>query len=304
MSIFLEPAPLTGPAILSTGWPVLAHTPVALSAALPARPAGGRAVVMTMGALHAGHASLMREARKSSEQVVVTVFVNPLQFGPGEDLDRYPRTLPADMEVCAAEGVDAVFAPSAEVMYPDGPPCVRVDPGPLGDLLEGESRPGHFVGVLTVVLKLLMITRADRAYFGEKDFQQLALIRQMVRDLQLPVEIIGVPTVREGDGLARSSRNRYLDPAQRTVAPTLAAALAAGVAAGTDGTPAVLAAVRGVLESQPLITLDRLDLVDPITLRPATSGPARLLIAARLGTTRLIDNIAVALPAPVLDEEV
>jgi pantoate--beta-alanine ligase len=191
-----------------------------LGSAIAAAP-GLCGVVMTMGALHEGHAALMRAARKDSAFVMATIFVNPLQFGPNEDLARYPRTFEADLEVCAAEGVDLVFAPSPEEMYPHGQPGITVDPGPLGTQLEGEHRPGHFAGVLTVVLKLLNLTRADRSYFGEKDYQQLTLIRAMVRDLELEVEIVGVPTVREPDGLALSSRNRYLSDAERDLSLSL-----------------------------------------------------------------------------------
>ncbi|NUT37433.1 MAG: pantoate--beta-alanine ligase, partial [Hamadaea sp.] len=188
---------------------IVVHTRGDLAAARAA--AQGRVgVVMTMGALHEGHATLLREARKGADVLIATIFVNPLQFGPTEDFTRYPRTMEADLEVCRAEGVDVVFAPTPEVMYPHGEPAVRVDPGPLAAELEGAVRPGHFSGVLTVVHKLLSLTRADVAHFGEKDYQQLTLITQMVRDLDLGVEIVGVPTVREADGLALSSRNRYL----------------------------------------------------------------------------------------------
>ncbi|WP_165985983.1 pantoate--beta-alanine ligase, partial [Streptomyces sp. YIM 98790] len=200
--------------------------------ALP-RPAGAgpRAVVMTMGALHEGHATLIRAARARAGrdgQVVVTVFVNPLQFGEGEDFDRYPRTLDADLEVAAAAGADAVFAPSAAEVYPGGEPQVRISAGPMGERLEGASRPGHFDGMLTVVAKLLHLTAPDIALYGQKDAQQLALIRRMVRDLDFPVEIVGVPTVREEDGLALSSRNRYLSGAERRTALALSRALFAG----------------------------------------------------------------------------
>jgi pantoate--beta-alanine ligase len=189
--------------------------------------AGDVAVVMTMGALHAGHAALLRRARAEARSVLLTIFVNPLQFGPNEDFDRYPRTFEADLAVARAEGVDLVFAPSREVMYPLGEPAVRVDPGPLGDILEGTSRPGFFHGVLTVVNKLFQLTRPDLAFFGEKDYQQLTLIRTMARDFDLPVDVRGVPTVREPDGLALSSRNRYLAPAEREAALVLHRALSA-----------------------------------------------------------------------------
>jgi pantoate--beta-alanine ligase len=282
---------------------VVARTRDELTAALAAPADGPRAVVMTMGALHDGHAQLIRTARQQAEQVLVTIFVNPLQFGPNEDLDRYPRTLDADLKICRREGADIAFAPTPDVVYPGGDPSVRVDPGPLGARLEGASRPGHFAGMLTVVLKLLHLTAPQLAFFGEKDFQQLVLIRRMARDLDLPVQIVGVPTVREADGLARSSRNRYLDPAQRTAALALSRALAAGSAAASRGRAAVLAAVEQELTRDPLVVPDRIDLVDPDTLEDATTGPARLLLAAKLGSTRLIDTAPIALPAVSLGED-
>jgi len=257
-----------------------------------AKMAGTVAVVMTMGALHDGHEALIRAARERADEVLVTIFVNPLQFGPNEDFDRYPRSLDADLAVCGRNGVDVVFAPGLGDMYPHGEPAVRVNPGPVGEILEGASRPGFFHGVLTVVLKLLQLTRPHLAFFGEKDYQQLTLIRAMTRDLDVPVEIVGVPTVRETDGLARSSRNRYLDPAQRQAALALSAALSAGVAAARDGAdgPALLAAAAAALGNR--VELDYLALTDP-DLGPAPGhGPARLLIAARVGSTRLIDNTA------------
>ncbi len=253
---------------------------------------GRVAVVMTMGALHAGHASLLRAARSRADSVIVTIFVNPTQFGPGEDFDRYPRTLEDDLAVCSREGVDLVFAPPARVMYPGGEPAVRVDPGPLGEIFEGASRPGFFRGVLTVVAKLLHLTRPDLAFFGEKDYQQLALVSAMVADLDLPVEVVGVPTVREPDGLALSSRNRYLSPVERASALALSRALAAAVAEGPGGAVAALRAASDVLGSDPGVKLDYLALTDP-GLRPlAGGGPARLLVAAWAGGTRLIDNVA------------
>ncbi len=253
---------------------------------------GTVAVVMTMGALHEGHASLLRAARKDADHVLMTLFVNPLQFGPNEDFDRYPRTFDHDLEVAHDEGVDLVFAPSRDVMYPDGEPAVRVSPGPLGEVLEGASRPGFFHGVLTVVLKLLHLTRPDRAYFGEKDYQQLTLIRAMVRDLDLPIEIDGVPIVREPDGLALSSRNRYLTAPERERALALSRALRAGATAADAGQagPDILAAAGASLAS---VDLDYLVLTDPWLAPAPTAGPARLLVAARVGTTRLIDNTPV-----------
>jgi pantoate--beta-alanine ligase len=258
---------------------------------------GSVAVVMTMGALHPGHAELVRVARKRADVVVVTIFLNPLQFAPGEDLSRYPRTFDADLVICEREGVDLVFAPTPDVVHPDGEPSVRVDAGWLGDVLEGASRPGHFSGVLTVVAKLFHLTRADVALFGEKDAQQLALIRGMVRDLDIGVEVVGVPTVREPDGLALSSRNMYLSADDRQIAVTLSSALYAGAARAEAGAEQVLAAAAEVLRDVPGLEVDYLELVDDQTWQPATAsdGHARLLVAARLGSTRLIDNVPVTL---------
>lgn len=256
---------------------------------------GPVAVVMTMGALHEGHAALLRQARTRAATVITTIFVNPLQFGPTEDFDRYPRTLETDLELCAREDVDIVFAPSASVVYPSGQPRTRVDPGPLGEILEGASRPGFFHGVLTVVLKLINLTRPDAVFFGEKDFQQVALVRQMVRDLDLDVEVVGVPTVREPDGLALSSRNRYLSGPERTTALALAAALRAGRDAGAGGAGAVEAAAKDVLAADAGLRLDYAVVTAP-DLGPAPdTGEARLLLAAKVGTTRLIDNAPVHL---------
>jgi pantoate--beta-alanine ligase len=275
----------------------VARTRDELAAALAAagRPRG---VVMTMGALHEGHAALLRAARRECRSVVATLFVNPLQFGAGEDLDRYPRTFDADLAVCAREGVDVLFAPSEREMYPSGRPATIVAPGPLGDELEGASRPGHFAGVLTAVLKLLHVTAPDVAYFGEKDYQQLTLIRRMVRDLDAGVRIVGVPTVREPDGLALSSRNRYLSPSERETALTLSRALGAGRAAGPRGEPAVLRAAHAVLADQPDLALDYLELRAPDLGPPPDAGEARLLVAAKVGGTRLIDNTPVLLARP------
>jgi pantoate--beta-alanine ligase len=250
-------------------------------------------VVMTMGALHEGHRALIRDAREHADSVLVTIFVNPLQFGPNEDFDRYPRTFDQDLEICRTERVDLVFAPDRDEMYPGGEPEVRIDAGRLGGILEGASRPGHFDGVLTVVCKLLLLTRADLAFFGEKDYQQLALIKQMVRDLEIPVDVRGVPTVREPDGLALSSRNRYLTAEQRRAALALSRALREG-AAQTDA-DSVRTVASKILSEGTGIAVDYLALTDP-ALGPAPSvGPARLLVAARVGTTRLIDNMAVRL---------
>ena len=244
---------------------------------------GRVAVVMTMGALHEGHASLLRAARAQADAVLLTVFVNPLQFGAGEDLDRYPRTLDADLELAAREGVDVVFAPTPDVVYPSSP-LVRVTAGPLGDVLEGAHRPGHFDGVLTVVLKLLLLTRPDVALFGEKDAQQLACIRRMVRDLDVPVEVVGVPTVREPDGLALSSRNRYLSPEERSSALALSRALREVADTGD------VAAGRALLDAEPAVVADYLERVDPTTFACDPTGPL-VVVAARVGSTRLIDNL-------------
>jgi pantoate--beta-alanine ligase len=312
---------------------------------------GRTAVVMTMGALHEGHATLIRAARAQVGPqgfVIVTVFVNPLQFGAGEDLDRYPRTLDADLKTAEQAGADVVFAPSADEVYPGGEPQVRITAGPMGERLEGASRPGHFDGMLTVVAKLLNLTRPDVALFGQKDAQQLALIRRMVRDLNFPVEIVGVATVRESDGLALSSRNRYLSPPERRTAlalsralfaahdrlaaqqalharaeaipaaPTRAAALSAigearaaadahavAQAAPAGGADAVRAAARGVLDeaarARPPLALDYLALIDPVTFAEVPddhTGEAILAVAAKVGATRLIDNIPLTFGTP------
>ena len=258
---------------------------------------GPVALVPTMGALHEGHRALVRAARERAASVVVSVFVNPTQFGPGEDFDRYPRTWDADLAALAEEGADLVFHPEVDDVYPPGALGVTVDPGPLGSVLEGAVRPGHFAGVLTVVGKLFGLVRPDLALFGEKDYQQLTLIRAMARELALGVEVVGVPTVREDDGMALSSRNRSLAPEQRAAAATISAALRAGAAAGPDGPDAVLAAARTVLDAEPTLRQDYLELTDT-DLGPApAAGPARLLVAARAGTTRLLDNVPVDLGA-------
>jgi pantoate--beta-alanine ligase len=264
------------------------------------RAAGRKvALVPTMGALHDGHLELVRHARRApgATVVAVSIFVNPLQFGPGEDLDRYPRTLEADLDKCRAAGVELVFTPTATAMYGENAQ-VTVHPGPLGDELDGAVRPGHFAGVLTVVTKLFGIVRPQLAYFGEKDYQQLVLVRRMSRELNLGVDVIGVPTVREPDGLALSSRNVYLSPEERKRAVTLSAALSAGKHAAVGGGDAVLEAAEKVLATEPDIAVDYLALRDP-ELGPAPEhGQARLLIAARLGKTRLIDNMALNLGQP------
>jgi pantoate--beta-alanine ligase len=256
------------------------------------------ALVPTMGALHDGHRQLMRAARRLPNTVLtVSIFVNPLQFGPGEDYERYPRPLDADLDACRAERVELVFNPEREAMYPPDS-HTTVHPGPLGEELEGAARPGHFAGVLTVVAKLFHLVRPDFALFGEKDYQQLVLVRRMVRDLDLDVKVVGVPIVRESDGLARSSRNVYLDPEQRAAAVALSAALTAGGRVSAEGTAAVLDAARSVLDKESGIDVDYLE-VRARDLGPApASGEARLLVAARVGATRLIDNAPVFLGEP------
>jgi pantoate--beta-alanine ligase len=265
------------------------------------------AVVMTMGALHEGHASLIRaaRARAGDGRVTVSVFVNPLQFGPNEDLDRYPRTLDADVKLAEQAGADVVFAPDVDEVYPGGEPQVRVSAGPMGERFEGASRPGHFDGMLTVVAKLLHLTRPRAAFFGQKDAQQLALIHRMVTDLNFRVEVVGVPTVREGDGLALSSRNRYLSEAERVSARELSRALFAGREAAPQGPAAALRAARAVLEhaasSEPPVRPDYLALIDPADFTEAAPdhrGPAVLAVAAKVGGTRLIDNIPLEFGAP------
>lgn len=260
---------------------------------------GRRAVVMTMGALHDGHAELMREARRlvgPDGVVIATVFVNPTQFGAGEDFERYPRTLQSDLTLAGEAGADVVFAPDADEVY--GPArgfaadSVTVDAGPLGEILEGAARPGHFRGVLTVVAKLMGLTRPDVALFGEKDYQQLVLIRRMARDLSMPVEIVGVPTVREADGVARSSRNRYLSEADRATAQALPRALEAAAAAAGRGAEAAITAGETVIAAAEGIDLDYLVVTDPALGAAPARGEARILIAAKVGATRLIDNRA------------
>ncbi|MDR7301685.1 pantoate--beta-alanine ligase [Haloactinomyces albus] len=252
-------------------------------------------LVPTMGALHQGHRELIRRARRVPGSVtVVSIFVNPLQFGPGEDFERYPRPFDADVEVCREEGVELVLAPEREDVYGTDP-RITVDPGSLAHQLEGASRPGHFAGVLTIVAKLFNIVGPDLALFGEKDYQQLALVRRMSRELNFGVAVQGIPLIRESDGLALSSRNAYLTGEQREAALSLSAALAAGVHAAAAGPEAVLAAAREVLDSEPLVRVDYLELRD-IELGPAPAeGEARLLIAAMVGETRLIDNALVPL---------
>lgn len=276
------------------------------------KESGGNAVqslglVPTMGALHSGHRSLMDAARAENDVVVASVFVNPLQFNDPEDLRRYPRDLEADLELLGAAGVDLVFAPAEAEVYPDGEPLVRISSGELGARYEGASRPGHFDGVLTVVAKLLHYASPTaspttpnvrfRAYFGQKDAQQLALIRRMAADLNFDAEIIGVPVVRAADGLAESSRNVFLDPAQRRAATVLSRALFSLQQRVSAGRPADLAAAVALVAAEPLVELDYFDIVDPQTLQPLADRngpletPALALLAARVGPVRLIDNL-------------
>jgi len=253
------------------------------------------AFVPTMGALHDGHQQLLEFARPLGDKLVASIFVNPTQFAPGEDLDAYPRTFDADLERCEAAGVDVVFAPEIATMYPNGlDQTVTVDPGPLGSILEGQARPTHFRGVLTVVAKLFGLVRPDVAVFGQKDYQQLVLIGQMVDELAMDIEIVGCPTVREPDGLARSSRNVYLTPEQREKATVLHRALQAGVSAGPEGAEAVVEAARRVLAAES-VEPDYIALTNPRLGAPVPGEEARLLIAARVGKPRLIDNTTVAL---------
>ncbi|GLZ32916.1 pantothenate synthetase [Lentzea sp. NBRC 105346] len=273
--------------------------PARLNRVVRALRAAGRnvALVPTMGALHAGHRQLMREAHVlQNTVVVVSIFVNPLQFGPSEDLDSYPRQFESDVDICREERVGLVFAPSVEDMYPEGAQ-VTVHPGPLGDELEGASRPGHFAGVLTVVSKLFNIVGPNYAVFGQKDYQQLTLIKKLVRDLNFPLDVVGVPTVREPDGLALSSRNAYLSDEQRTTAVALSAALTAGAHVSAQGADAVLKAAHDVIAASSGVELDYLELRSPELGAPPENGDARLLVAARVGSTRLIDNAPVLLGA-------
>lgn len=278
-------APLT-----SATAPVVARTRRELAAAL-ARLPGERRFVATMGALHAGHAALLAAAGPGA---VLSIFVNPLQFGAGEDLDRYPRTIGEDLELATEYGVAVVYAPSVEVMYPYGTPSITVHAGTVASRYEGAARPGHFDGVLTVVAKLFGQIRPDVAYFGQKDAQQLALIRTMVHDLDMRVRIVEVPTVREADGLALSSRNRYLAPAEREAALAISRALRTGD----------LAAARAVLAAEPRLRVDYCELVDSDSFEPVPGPTGRLVVAAYAGSTRLLDNALVdSAPPELLGDE-
>jgi pantoate--beta-alanine ligase len=252
-------------------------------------------LVPTMGALHPGHDSLVNRARRENRRVIASIFVNPRQFGPQEDFARYPQPFESDRARLEALGVDAIFHPPVDQIYPASFKTT-VDPGPLGEVLEGKSRPGHFAGVLTVVLKLFNLTQPKRAYFGQKDFQQLVLVRQLVRDFGLPIRIVACPTVREPDGLAMSSRNAYLDPDQRKVAPLIRQALARAAerfAAGETEPASLEAVALEILEATPKLSIDYVCVVDEATLRtPGRAVPGSVLaIAVKLGSTRLIDNV-------------
>ena len=256
--------------------------------------------VPTMGAFHAGHLALMRRARHESDFVVASIFVNPTQFGPSEDLAKYPRDLESDVRKAEAEGVDAVFAPSVDEIYPEGfGACVEVER--LSEVLEGASRPGHFRGVATVVAKLFNIVTPDRAYFGMKDYQQLKVIQKMVRDLGSNIDVVAVPTVRESDGLAMSSRNAYLNAQERAAAAILYRALKLAedrVRSGERDAAAVETAARDLIESEPLARIDYVAVVDPETLESVEriTGPVVVALAVRIGETRLIDNMLIEAP--------
>ncbi|QTX05563.1 pantoate--beta-alanine ligase [Agromyces archimandritae] len=282
------------PAVLTT----IAETRTRIAAFRRERPGASIALVPTMGALHDGHLALVREAKRLADRVVVSIFVNPLQFGAGEDLGRYPRTLDADVALLAAEGVDLVFAPNAAEMYPDGSAGTTVHAGPIGDRYEGAARPGHFDGVLTVVEKLLGIASPDIAVFGQKDAQQLHLVGRMVADLDLPVEIVSVPIVRERDGLALSSRNRYLSPEARRAALALAESLQAATRAAGGGVDELLAEGIAAFGDHDDVELDYFVAVDPETFLPVDDGfrgQALVLVAALVDGTRLIDNTTMSI---------
>jgi pantoate--beta-alanine ligase len=270
-----------------------------LRAILDGERAEGRTVgfVPTMGYLHDGHASLMRAARAADDVVVTSIFVNPLQFGAGEDLDAYPRDLARDTALAEGAGVGLLFTPSVEEMYPR-PVLTTVSVAEVSAPLEGASRPTHFAGVATVVAKLFAIVGPCRAYFGAKDFQQIAVIRRMVADLSIPVEVVTCPTLREPDGLAMSSRNVYLTPDERAAAPVVYTALrsgAAAIAAGERDPATVRELMASIIEAEPLARLDYAEVVDAdsFTVPEPLSGNLRLLAAVRIGRARLIDNVGV-----------
>lgn len=270
------------------------HTVAEVREALGERSLAGRSIgfVPTMGALHEGHLSLIRLAREHADEVVVSIFVNPTQFAAGEDFERYPRTLDADIALLEAEGVDWLFAPSAAEVYPDSVQVAAMTAGPIGDRFEGAARPGHFDGMLTVVNRLFDIVRPQVAVFGQKDAQQLALVQQLVREHNLPLEIVVAPISREADGLARSSRNRYLSLAQRAAAPAIWQALQLSAAALGDGVAQALELGRAHIAAQPELSTEYFELVDPRTFLPTEQPEHALLITVvRAGNTRLLDNL-------------
>jgi pantoate--beta-alanine ligase len=269
-----------------------------LAAAVEVDRRAGRTIglVPTMGFLHEGHASLIRWARTETDRVVLTIFVNPLQFGPSEDFERYPRDLDHDLRVATDAGVDYVFSPEVADLYPKGAPATRIDVGRIGEIVEGASRPGHFSGVATVCVKLFNLTRPHRAYFGRKDAQQLAVIRQVVADLDVPVEIVACPTVREPDGLAMSSRNAYLDPGARKAAPVLFRALCLAqeaAAAGERSAARLRSLIASAVASEPSVHLEYAEVVNSASFEPmdTVEGQATVALAAVVGSTRLIDNV-------------
>ena len=281
---------------------LICRDPGSMHAWSRAQHALGRRIgcVPTMGALHAGHMALVDEACRRSDVVVVSIFVNPLQFNRGDDFDRYPRPIDADIEACRAAGIDAVYAPTAAVMYPDGFQT-HVEPGPLADSLEGSSRPGHFRGVATVVAKLFGAIQPDIAVFGQKDFQQLTIIRRMAADLDMDIVIVGVPTVREPDGLAISSRNSRLGAEDRQAAVCIVQALrlaAAEVAVDERDAARLVALASERIVAEPRAKLDHVEIVDPVTLDPlaVVDGPATIVAAVWFGDVRLIDNLPLILP--------
>ena len=286
----------------TSGAPQVVATRAELKEALAAAPPR-RAVVMTMGGLHSGHGELMslgRELVGPDGHLVATIFVNPLQFAANEDLAKYPRTFEDDVALCGQKSVDLVFAPTPDVMYPNGDLQVTIDPGDLGLAYEGVARPTHFRGVLTVVMKFLELTRPTFAVFGEKDYQQLTLIRQMVRDLDLPVQIVAGPTVREESGLAMSTRNKYLSPVARETALRIPSAIAAGQSVAERGSTAVIEVVRSILEAPAPVEVDvqYVAVTDPLMWPAPDSGEGRLIVTAIVDGTRLLDNAQVVLGPP------
>jgi pantoate--beta-alanine ligase len=285
--------------------PFLLDTPAAMRLQADRWRSAGMVLglVPTMGALHAGHVSLIRRAREECDRVVVSIFVNPAQFGPGEDLGRYPRPREQDVAVCAAQRVDAIYAPDVDAMYPAGFATGVAVEGPVVTTLEGASRPGHFAGVALAVTKLFTASRADRAYFGQKDAQQCAVVRRLTADLDLGVTLVFCPTVRDGDGLALSSRNAYLTVAERAEALAIPRGLARAAElarAGVYDVTSLIAAVRVELAASPLLTVDYVAVVDGDTFEPVerVDERARIQVAARIGTTRLIDTLSPLVDLP------